>query len=404
MPWVFTSPEQCDSPTDHIQELEKNLEARYKRLDKDEVQQIARKRQEEFDKRFPDPTTAAIMDPKLFISRYFLALDGTPDKSKTPNVIVVPHLTQRLTWEIQESIRELFKPTRGSPQLHCFSDGPTNSEKVTALGWDKNVVIEAAKKASKPLYEKQAAEDKRRKEERMQLHFTFVDNLPTESFPCTMKSIQGAYIVNCVEIEREWSDDVRRCGGLFLRIMPEIGSQRRNLIADFDFGVLEGLMRFRPWGIEPSCPRVALEGKVGVEKKNKQLPHDPDGLQSDALPARKRKASSRPELKYTISKKSRANSNPEKLDPNVFKLALEWRGRETGEGEIDSDPSNDGWIKWDASDSSKFTGSVKIGLIGGYVAFEGYKTHLISKGMKQSSEWAEYCNDPYERVHGLRWH
>lgn len=385
-----------------MQELEKNLEARYKRLDKEEVEKIARKRQEEFDKRFPEPTTAAIMNPKLFISRYFLALDGTPDKSKTPNVIVVPHVTQRLTWEIEESIRELFKPARS---LHCFSDGPTNSEKVTALGWDRNAVVEAARKASKPLYDKQAAEDKQRKEESMQRHYTFVDNLPRESFPCTMKSIQGTYIVNCAEIEREWPDEVRRSDGLCLRIMPEVGSQRRNLIADFYFGVLEGLMRFRPAGIKPSCCRVVLEGKADADKKSKQLPLESDVINCSAVPTKKRKASAKSELKFTPPKRSRANSNPDNHDPSKFRLVFEWRGRESGEGEINYSPSNIGWIEWDMNDSSKFKGMVKrAGFIGDNVAFEGYKTSLISKGMKQSTEWAEYCNGPYERAYGLRWH
>lgn len=390
--------------------MESNLKKKYDELDKVQIEAIARKRQEEFDKQHPTAGIAAIVDPKMFIARHFLALDGTPDSTKTPDPIIVYNLSSLLAWHIEEAALVLFRGRKYSPgnYLYTRACGPTDSDKVLALGWNRMAVWDAAGTAAEPLFEKQAEEDEKRKQKQLESHREFVSMLDEKEVSvCNMKTIQGRYLITCEEIESQWPADVRKGNGMTLRIIPEVGNPRRNLIAEFHFAVLEGLMRLRPAGVKPSRRRTddeieeekrqkegRAESKMAQEQKEDDGEEAPGPLATGPIP-KKRKT---PETKTVPSKKWRSNPNPGTPEPNKLRLDFDYRGRETGEGEIEHGA---GWIEWDKHNSTTFEGMIDIGFIGSAVSFYGHKMDILVS--RPGSEWADYCDDPYELGPRNRW-
>ncbi|KAF8428526.1 hypothetical protein EV426DRAFT_584636 [Tirmania nivea] len=403
---------KCDEPTEHMKELESNLKKQYQELDKVQIETVARKRQEEFDKQYPTTGIAAIVNPKLFISRHFLAPDGTPDPTKTPSPIIVYNLSSLLAWQIEEAVLMLFRGQRYGPGSYLYTRacGPIDGDKVLALGWDRMAVWDAAGIAAKPLFDRQAEEAERRKQRQLEFHRGFVSMLDEQELSvCNMKTIQGKYLITCEEIENEWPNDVRKGNGMSLKIIPEVGNLRRNLIAEFHFAVVEGLMRLRPAGMKPSRRRTENEieednrqEEANTESKMTQELKEDDGedelhsLTTSSIP-KKRKA---PETRIVSSKKWRGKPDLGAPKPDKFRLDFDFRGRETGEGEV---RHGTGWIEWHKKNSTMFEGMIDIGFIGSAVPFYGYKTDLLVKGSRPDSEWNDYSDDPYEMGPRNRW-
>ncbi|RPB26924.1 hypothetical protein L211DRAFT_835248 [Terfezia boudieri ATCC MYA-4762] len=396
---------KCDEPKEHIKELESNLKQNYDELDKVQVETIARKRQEDFDQQYPTTGIAAIANPKMFISRHFLALDGTPDSTKSPDPIIIYNLSSLRAWHVEEAALVLFRGQRYSPgnYLYTRACGPTDSHKVLALGWNRMAVWDAAGTAAEPLFEKQAEENEKRKQKQLEFHRRFVSMLDDQEVSvCNMKTIQGKYLITCKDIENERPSDVRKGNGMSLRIMPEVGNLRRNMIAEFHFAVMEGLMRLRPAGMKPSRRRTEdeieenkrqeegrAECKIAQEWKEDDSEETPDSSTTGSIP-KKRKA---PEIRIVYSKKWSGNPIPSTPEPNKFRLDFDFRGRATGEGVVDH---GTGWIEWDKHNSTTFEGMIDIGFIGSAVPFYGYKTGLLVRGTRPDSEWNDYFVDPYE--------
>ncbi|KAF8456600.1 hypothetical protein BGX38DRAFT_1162126 [Terfezia claveryi] len=381
---------KCDEPKEHIKELESNLKQKYDELDKVQLETIVRKRQEDFDQQYPTTGIAAIANPKMFISRHFLALDGTPDSTKTPDPIIIYNLSSLRAWHVEEAALVLFRGYSPGNSLYTRACGPTDNHKVLALGWNRKAVWDAAGEAAEPLFEKQAEEDEKRKQKQLEVHRVFVSMLDDQEVSaCNMKTIQGKYLITCEDIENKWPNDVRKGNGMSLRIMPEVGNPRRNLIAEFHFAVLEGLMRLRPAGMKPSRRRTEDE----IEENKRQ-----EERRAECKMAQEWKEDDSEE---TLDS-STTGSIPKKrtLEPNKLRLDFDFRGRETDEGEVHH---GTGWIEWDRHNSTTIEGMIDIGFLRSAVPFYGYKTELMVRGARPDSEWNDYFDDPYEMGPRNRW-
>ena len=200
-----------------------------------------------------------------------------------------------------------------------------------------------------------------------------------------------------------------------LTVIPEVGNPRRNLVGVFHFAVVEGMMKLRPAGMKPTCRRTGgevkegkrqeegeTEGKIAQKQKEDDGEgegdgkEDPDSSTASSIP-KKRKA---PKTRIVSSKKWRGSPDPGTSEPNKFRLDFAFRGRETGDGEIQS---GTGWIEWEKNNSTVLQGMMDIGFIDSPVLFYGYKTELLAKGSMPDSEWGDYSDDPYEMAPRSMW-
>ena len=273
----------------------------------------------------------------------------------------------------------------------------------------------------------------------LQQHKTFVESLRSsrpsnKPLILSRQSVQGRYLVSCDEIEDGWLLDLDESSWMCMTIMgdPETGGKR--LEAEFDFGILEGVMRFRklhedrksegePDGdggrkkekvMEGDKEKVKAksteteekkQGKGKGKEKDKDKDKNAEGKDNldDDTPAKntrnKRKArasfsTSTPNTSPTFTSTSTSISTSSKklklestsslsavtttLAPNdsnsrKIRLSLRWRARETGEGELYADYLyQTGYIEFTNNDPTKFTGIMNIQFIGRDVEFQGY--------------------------------
>lgn len=229
----------------------------------------------------------------------------------------------------------------------------------------------------------------------------------------------GHYIVECETISEQWPDTE----DLSLRIV-RIGPSRC-LVGFFEFGVIEGIMHI---GLENELlPHKALierhrrqDGAEDGSESDEQIEEhaaadlasmesglalvrsaaSAKGLganeQSSAVGASKRKAPGALPREQ-VSKKSRKTTQTSR------KLHFLWRGRETGEGEIqlDDDNSNTGQLEFVDDGCAVFNGWINGDLLG-YAGFKGYKTSLDEGEVSDS--WDAYSGDAYESARVNRWH
>lgn len=227
--------------------------------------------------------------------------------------------------------------------------------------------------------------------------------------PFDLESIRGTYIVKCKEIEEQWpssSDDLR------LRIM---NSQRAGWTGIFDFGVLEGVMLFgtdrqrlnqKRSDIErgESCDSE-LEEEIGSESDEDDAELDEDECEDDdrydddkyeaeisptPSSSRKRDAPTGGASRPSSSKRSKQSA------AQPHRVFLQWRGCETGEGEIqlDDDNQNTGHLDFTDASCTEFHGVASFVFVGDQVEFQGYK--IESLGGPATRSWMDYSEADYE--------
>ena len=113
----------------------------------------------------------------------------------------------------------------------------------------------------------------------------------------------------------------------------------------------------------------------------------------------KRKAVTEPKTKGANKK---LKGDVESTGP-PFRVYLQWRGRETAEGEIelDYDNSNVGHIDFLDSACTRFRGKMNISFAGDPVSFSGYK--ISDKGRWGPLRWDLYSEEQHERERVARW-
>lgn len=316
--------------------------------------------------------------------------------------------------------------------LHTHSAGE-EPYRVLAIGWDRSAVWSAAAEAAAPGYKKLAMERDMEGQARMDQHRKFVKAV-SGGKKGTQKAKQqfdmlsqatGEYLVECEHIEEQWSHTAQ--DGLHMKIVAD-SDHRGRLVAEFDFGVLEGIMRFRKPGEEPlpddgraSGKKKKLDTNAYFEEEEEEEEDttsdsesedellEDDGYNKPFSASNKRKQSS----SSLTAAKRKPNSQPagrsqvKKTRPSPsqnLKLLFLWRGRETGEGEIqlDYDQSNKGFIEFRNSDCLTFAGVMDSPYFT-KAKLSGYKVARDDgKGIRTT--WEEFSEEVYERQRVSRWH
>ena len=335
---------------------------------------------------------------QLFLSKYFLDNHGRLDLSKSPKAMALPGFRDR------SGMHGAAERISG---IHTVSGGNCDDSRTLVIGTDRNAVWHEARKIDNQQARQRIDSTNAAWEQKMQKHRDFVKQRGSAS-----GSMIGRYIVKCEAISNNWSDQAQ---DLDLSIVQGGNDE---FVGIFHFGILEGIMRLGPdprvlrdketrrrgntrghaFDEDSEVEEETSDDEDGDEENADEEADDDDNI---AKPARavgtKRKAVLQPVGQSSI-KKTHARPTP------VPRCYLRWRGRETGEGEIqlDHDNHNTGHLDFTNSTYSKFEGVASFDLVGEAVPFTGYKVSGV--GGPVTRTWEEFSEKAYEYERVARWH
>lgn len=255
--------------------------------------------------------------------------------------------------------------------------------------------------------------------------------------------LRGCWLIRCDEITSQWKHED-------LRLRVSIKGHKGLAVGSFDFGVLEGVMHFDQKLLR--LPHSLLENpkdgaserggsSKGDEKDAKEIEGDVEALKGqvqrleerldrtehalqmtldafasetsfDKLRQRIRAHKERSEVDESERKRKRDDTidehqsvtkKPHGQEAHKRRLHFLWRGRETGERQIqlDYDRSNRGWIEFTDDDCMEFHGVIDADIMGKGVKWSGYK--LGDKGAPVMRAWEDYDEKVYEDERIGRW-
>lgn len=261
------------------------------------------------------------------------------------------------------------------------------------MGWDRAAVEKAAKQLPEEEATRLQDEGDERENEREEMHMDYLNNRSQQT-----KDVNpvGSYIVDCEAIESEWPDmtddlslDIHRTDtpGVFK--------------ADFDFGILEGVMIISSEKsvLDEYCAQAdcddgpdwsdSMDGEGSEEENN-----DEDGVpakENSRLGAKRKPPASKPKTKAKRYKAGRDQ-------PRKYLLKL--KCSETGEGMIHSQASN-GTINFKDKNFASFKGLADFPCVGKGVSFFARKISDLPSS--SGNEWTDYSEGQYEMARVNRW-
>jgi hypothetical protein len=361
---------QCDYVPESIMAIEGELNQEYEA----KCDELKKARLEQFSK-IGSPTKEAEFDVDLFLAKYFLDENGQPDRSKTPKPL--PFLDFRDQWSLHTAAEKV-------PGLHTCSGGTDGDARVWVIGWDRNNVRSVAHEIDA----EQRAEDMDRAKaecEKKQRHVARRGKAEASRAFKPADAV-GAYVVECKSISEEWDN----ANDLTMNISQ--GTGPIVLQAEFDFSVLEGVMRL---GFDPTLLSICSSSEDEGEDSGEEYNRDSDD--EVIVTGTKRKAVGQ-SAKQAVSKKAKGGG-PSAAHPR--RLYLQWRGQETGEGVIQLDNSNTGYLEFTDARCNAFKGVASFCFVGEKVKFRGYKVNGGSGRMNK--RWSDYSEDKYEDACRARW-
>ncbi|XMA15363.1 hypothetical protein WAI453_008154 [Rhynchosporium graminicola] len=207
--------------------------------------------------------------------------------------------------------------------------------------------------------------------------------------------ITGQYAINCPEIEDQWPGDYGD-DSLTLDLHLETKNGKRQLFGAFDFRIIDGIMRF-----EKPVPVAKIEKDGECLKKRKR-----DDLDDD------RDASIERYPDFT------STEGPSVYSESVFHLGAKdrptarrpiwrfrWRGKETGEGEIQLYSDRAVQSITFSDKGRKISGSFFCDIVEG-CQFTGTKvsSSTSDRGLDPQREWEKHSSAAHEEAKNSRWY
>jgi hypothetical protein len=192
----------------------------------------------------------------------------------------------------------------------------------------------------------------------------------------------GSYLIECKQLSEGW--DI--ANDMTLDISDS--SDQHVLEAAFDFGILEGAM-------------LLSFSQAAIKEFTATL--DDGGSEDDADSEEEQVVRGKRARKGSGNQRKKSAKSESSKRTRV--LHLQWRGRETGEGEIqlddDSNPSHVGQLEFTDATLTKFKGFTSIPSAGEKVEFLGYKVNAIPQ--QTAEDWNCFSESQYERQRVGRW-
>ena len=349
------------------------------------------------------PTDEAKCDARLFLSKYFLDQDGSPDRTKTQDLILLPgYFDKGLA---------LTGLTERIPALHLADGGLGGSENVTVIGWDRARVNNQA-------YEIDMEQSFRRGvlrlshdwDQKMINHRKYVKGKLKRAETVGSKygssfeasTFHGNYTMKCETIERNWPVVSKEMG------MRALNSGR---LAIFDLGIVVGLMVLDK--TQEDVSKLLREGRWKSDPFDEEDTDDEGEFEdapsdeADSEDVRTSELSHTPYYNAGIKQESPKDltsshrskrPNNEKSEPR--RLYFQWRGYNTISGAIQDDLQNHntGYLDFTNDDTTVFKGSIHMDALGGKIAFQGY--NLPGPGGPLTLDWHSLSHLASERAKG----
>ncbi|KAJ5107313.1 hypothetical protein N7456_003988 [Penicillium angulare] len=363
---------KCDQVPSHIAELEKQMHAEW--LNQQSPEDLSNQ-------------------PEWIMQKYFLS-DGQPDRTKTTTVVGVP-----LDRYSEYRSGNIIKAVKNIANLnHKKAIGPKTQ--VIFIGWNKKAVEKAA--AQHPAQEtkqlqverkKQEDADKKREKERKKLHTDYLKNRPKVKGGATPV---GSYIVDSDYIESQWpkvADD--------LNIDIHRTDTSGVFQADFDFGVVEGVMffSFEDDKLDKYCARAKRNAQSGDYDSMDEEESGKETSDDDIIPTTEntKKGTKRSAPTSQTAKKTKKPKTAKNKPLNYF---LQLKCRETGEGEIAYQATH-GIIMFENKSLTTFKGMADFSHVGKGVSFFARK--VSDEPYPSGHDWTDYSEQQYETERVNRW-
>lgn len=354
---------------------EDSLRTEYGQKNSEHVESQKNERMKEYAK-LVSPAAKANYDIDLFLDEFFLR-----DPSRAISAMKLPGLDSRST---------VHAAAEKIPGLHTVSHGrePT---RTLAIGWDRNAVFSAAASGSAEQGKKRPAQEDAGWQGKMEKHQALIakHSGPKIGRQLRVHHPHGTFSVRCDDIAKQWPEGASNYSLRFT-------GQR---FAIFNFGVLQGVMRFGVDRESAICDEFDSEDdyRDSGESEGDKLP--PPSKSKGAGKNSKKRSLSSPGSVPASKRHKAANSHPS------LRLYFQWRGRETGEGMIqldnDTNPTNTGYIDMSDKRCVAFSGVGNFGFMGQQVRFEGFMTQLL--GGPMTMKWEHFSKEAYERENEARW-
>ncbi|RHZ47825.1 hypothetical protein CDV55_101056 [Aspergillus turcosus] len=350
---------KCDQVPDHIMKLQEQMHAEW------------------LSERTPEQLSS---NPDWVMQKYFLSADQ-PDRTKTTTIVGIPfdRNSQYRSGQMIEAASKII----GLHHMRAF--GPKTQ--VIFMGWDRASVEKAANQHPVEEARRLQDEEDERENEREKIHMDYLNSRSQRTEDVTPV---GTYIVDCETIEREWpdmADDLR----LDIHRTDTPGVFQ----ADFDFGVLEGVMIIcsEKVALDEYCAQANRDDSMDEEGSEEET-DDEDSVpakENTKLGAKRKPPASKP---MTRPKKSKAGQG----QPRKYLLKL--KCRETGEGMIHFQASN-GTINFKDKNLASFEGVADFPGVGQGVSFFARK--ISDLPCPSGNDWTDYSERQYEIERVNRW-
>lgn len=357
---------KCDQVPDHIVNLQNQMH------------------EEWLSQRTPEQLSS---DPEWVMQRYFLSA-GQPDRTKTTTVVGIPfhRYSEYRSGQMIEAASKI------AGLHHTKAIGPETQ--VVFMGWDRAAVEQAANQHPREEAKRIQDEQDERESARDRLHKDYLNSRSQQAEDATPV---GTYIVDCEAIEVNWpgmADDL----SLDIHLTNTPGVFK----ADFDFGVVEGVM-------------IICSEKTALDEYCAQAERDDESDWNDSMDEGGPDEETDDEDSVTVwenlksgdkrkSPASQSMATPKKHNAGrdrPRKYLLKHKYRETGEGVINYLPGN-GTITFEDQNLASFEGVADFSDVGSGVSFFGRK--ISDLPCPSGHEWTEYSERQHEIERVGRWH
>ncbi|KAM0418911.1 hypothetical protein ACHAPT_012176 [Fusarium lateritium] len=342
------------------------------------------------------PGERANCDLGRFMNYYFLT-DGQPDPTKTPTAFAVYGFDGR---------SRLHAISEKIPGLSTCSGGSDES-RTLCIGWDCDAVSRLARSIDRQAHEEEKKKQESKWEKAMEAHENYVSKSSQGSLSQGNKKrttkgkasrsfelgrCKGSYVIKCDTVSDGWS--------MSDFTMDICEGKRGTLIADYDFGVIQGTMLMSD--CEETLDALAGTGDDSGEAWDSEeygTDYGEMGSEDEDGPKAKKR------LAKGVGTRKKAGPAPKrrKIAPSLARrVYYRLRGLETGEGQILSDPES-GHLDFLSNSCATFVGlAYHLPYQGKNVEFRGYKVSDVPK--KKAGEWDDFSWEAYESARKGRWH
>ncbi|KAF6220216.1 hypothetical protein HO133_003348 [Letharia lupina] len=325
------------------------------------------------------PTEEAGCDASLFLRKYFLDEKGNSDRTKTPELVLLPGYIDKGM--------ALTGRTERIPALHVAYGGLGGADNVTVVGWnrarvnDKAHQIDLRQPSGRGILRSDQNWDRQ-----MMSHHEYVEKLRSRSDNLDPKSgssfethhITGKYVVNCEAIQHDCS---------VLSKQLRLRFYRSGRLAIFDLGIVVGLMVLGK--TQQDVTKLLEDGSWDTDPCDEEDSDDENEREDVSSDEEKSDA----ERASGCSEDSDHNSGDESDTPihltihqppkrqeiessHPRRVYFQWRGYNTVSGAIQFDPQNrnTGYLDFVNDDATSFEGNILMeATMRSAISFQGYR-------------------------------